>query len=65
MVRILALFFFLLLGIFTFETFTDEDFGVRRSVEWLVKDGFAGGYGIASSVATGTISLVSGVLDGR
>lgn len=64
MVRIIALIIFLFLGIYTYETFTDDDIGVRRTVDWMVNDGFAGGYGLASSVANGAINMVIGVLDG-
>ncbi len=65
MVRIIALIIFLLIGIYTFETFTGEDFGVRRTADWMVSDGFAGGYGVATNVASGVTGAISGMLDGR
>ena len=65
MVRIIALIVFLLMGIYTYETFTDDNFGVRKTVNWLVSDGFAGGYGVATNVASGVTGAISGILDGR
>ena len=62
MVRIIALVIFLLLGVYTYETFTGNEFGVRRSVAWLANDGFAGGYGLATRVSSSVFSAVDGLL---
>lgn len=62
MVRIIALILFLLLGIYTYETYTGDEFGVRRTVSWLANDGFAGGYGLASRVTTSVFTTVDGFL---
>ena len=62
MVRIVALILFLLLGVYTYETYTGDDFGVRQSVAWLANDGFAGGYGIATQVTSTVFTVVDGVL---
>lgn len=62
MVRIVALILFLFLGIYTYETYTGDDFGVRRSIAWLANDGFAGGYGVATQVTSTVFNVVDGVL---
>lgn len=62
MVRIVALILFLLLGIYTYETYTGDDFGVRRSIAWLANDGFASGYGMATQVTSTVFGIVDGFL---
>lgn len=60
MVRLIALVALLLVGIYGYETYSNKDYGVRKTVNQMVSVGFAGGYGIA----TGVTSTVGGVIGG-
>lgn len=60
MVRLIAFILCAVLLAFVVETYTDFDVGVTERLSWLVQNGFAGGYAIATNATSAVVGAVFG-----